>query len=1333
MPADRSRLRRLLQAAEGRARQGQPADQLLQRLETDLALSIDRLERRQKNLPTPTFPADLPVVARREDIAAAIRENQVVVISGETGSGKTTQIPKICLELGRGVGGLIGHTQPRRIAARTVAARIAEELGRPLGAHPGPVGYKVRFGDKTGPDTYIKVMTDGILLAETQTDPRLEQYDTIIIDEAHERSLNIDFLLGYLRQLLPRRPDLKVIITSATIDPERFARHFGSGRGPAPIIEVSGRTYPVETRYRPFALEKDDDRDQTDAILDAVDELAGLGSGDCLVFLAGEREIRETAEALRKHHPPSSPTTEVLPLYARLSAAEQMRIFQPHAAGIRRIILATNVAETSLTVPGIRYVVDPGYARISRYSHRTKVQRLPIEPISRASADQRKGRCGRIAEGVCIRLYSEGDFAERPRFTDPEILRTNLASVILQMKALRLGAPEDFPFIDPPEERMIRDGYETLHELGAIDEEGALTRLGRDLARLPIDPRIGRMILQAREEKALPEVLVIAAALSIQDPRERPMAEAELADIAHAQWKDENSDFVSLLKLWKHWREQSEHLSHSKLRRWCRANFLSFIRMREWEDIHQQLHAIAGDLGIMHKADGRRGFTHLEPLFEAGTEDSKGEVKDARPERSSAYEAIHRSLLAGLLSNIGMRRDTPEYSGARGGKFHIFPGSGTFKKKPRWLMAAELVQTTKLYARTCARIEPEWIEALSPHLAKKSYFDPHWSMEAGQVAAFERVNLFGLEIVPRRRVHYGPINPRDSRRIFLHDALVEGHLRPTTAAAWPFFQHNARVIEEVRRLEAKVRKPDLVLEAQVIHDFYETRLPPEVFSVATLDAWRKQHERRSPEALFMRPRDLIAQAPEGVTPERYPDTVYVGATTRLNLEYVLDPGGASDGITMEVPIEALLLLDADRCEWLVPGQLQEKIVALFRCLPKSYRKLLEPMPALAEQCARELEFGKGSLVDALSARIFGLRSVKIPRDAWQPRAIPDHLRMNIRVLDEKGKPLAESRDVLDLKNRFAGKAQKSFAQATRRGPGSTFDRDGITSWDFGELPERLDVKRDGIVLSGYPALVDNGSNVSLRLLERPEVAALATHSGLRRLFILQAKDEISYHLRLVKNFNQVALHYATLGGADQLKRDLTDLVAERIFLAGRPPIRTKHEFERRLTEGWKQIGPAMRETAELVAQILAQRHALALRLADKAPPAWELTIADLKDQLVRLLPKGFIGATPWEQLKQYPRYLGAIAMRLDKLRNAGLQRDIKLMHELIPLWQRWTVRANAGALPGQPAPLQDPELTRYRWMLEELRVSMFAQELGTLHPVSPKRLEEQWAKVSPVK
>jgi ATP-dependent helicase HrpA len=1363
MIADRTRVGRMLRAAEARTRRGEAAEGLVERAAAEIERSVRLRARRAASVPAVSYPAELPVSGRRDEILAAIRDHQVVVICGETGSGKTTQIPKMCLELGRGVAGMIGHTQPRRIAARTVAGRIADELEGAEGRRDegteyspqrgksgrGVVGYKVRFGDQTGEGTLIKVMTDGVLLAETQSDPRLERYDTIIIDEAHERSLNIDFLLGYLKQLLPRRPDLKVVITSATIDAERFARHFeegeesgasrealdagkggGGGRdaSPAvPVVNVSGRMYPVEVRWR--ARAEGEDEGQEEAILRAVDELSGLdpygpGPKDILVFLTGEREIRETAEALRKHHPAG---TEVLPLYSRLSAAEQMRVFQPH--GGRRIVLATNVAETSLTVPGVRYVIDPGFARVSRYSHRNKVQRLPIEPISQASADQRKGRCGRLAEGVCIRLYAEEDYAARPRYTEPEILRTNLASVILQMKALKLGRVEEFPFLEPPDGRMIRDGYETLAELGAIDEEGRITKLGLEMARLPIDPRLGRMILQAGREGAMEELLVIGAALSIQDPRERPMAAAELADLAHDQFRDESSDFLGLLKLWREFHERQEHLSGSRLRKWCRDNFLSYVRMREWVDIYQQLHGVAGDMGLAHHQ-------------------RRGERKEA------SYEAIHRSVLAGLLSNVGMRRDTPEYSAPRAGKFHIFPGSGLFRKRPRWVVAAEVVQTTKLYARTVAKIEPEWIEELAGHLVKRSYQDPHWSMEAGQVAAFERVMLWGLEVVPRRRVHYGPINPKESRAILI-GALAEGG---SDAAKWQMaagqtrepglvtrlMEHNRRVIEEARRLEAKVRKPDLLVESRVIFDFYDARLPADVYSVATLEKWLREAARRDPGVLRMRPEDLIAGVPEGVTQERYPDRVAVGAATRLNLDYRLDPGGTSDGITMEAPIEALMLVDEERAEWLVPGMLREKILALFKTLPKAHRKLLEPMPALAERLAVELEFGRGSLVEVLSARIEAARGVKVPRDAWKPKGVPDHLRMNVRVYEERGgsdagaaggaaagdrKVLAEGRDIAELKSRLAGRAQKSFARATRTG----FDRDGITAWDFGDLPERMDFSRDGLVLSGHPALVDAGQSVSLRMMDKPDMAAGAMRGGLRRLFLIQARDEIGYHLRLLPNLEAMALHYASLGGAESLRGELSGLVAERVFMAGAGSggvsasalPRTKAEFEARLSAEWKRIGPVMRESGDLIGKILAARHAVALRIADKPPPAWEPVIADLKDQLVRLLPKGFIGSTPWAQLQQFPRYLAAVQMRLEKVRGAGLARDLKLMSELLPLWRRYTERAGAE----RPGEAEDPELMRYRWMLEELRVSMFAQELGTAQPVSVKRAMEQWGKV----
>lgn len=1321
MLGDRLRLRRRVRAIDLAVERGKPHEGMVKELLGELSRSIERRKWREERRPRPKLDQDLPILARREDIAKAIAENQVVIVCGETGSGKTTQLPQICLELGRGVVGMIGHTQPRRIAARTVATRIAEELGTEVGR--GPVGYKVRFGDKTGPETFIKVMTDGILLAETQNDRWLEQYDTIIIDEAHERGLNIDFLLGYLKQLLPRRPELKVIVTSATIDPERFARHFAGGLGiagrgsevagvlpgagtprltqevprlteegmrPAPIIEVSGRTYPVEVRYRALTGEEDDrEWDQEQGILAAVDELAAEGRGDVLVFLAGEREIRQTAEALRKHHPAG---TEILPLYARLSAAEQMKVFAPH--GGRRIVLATNVAETSLTVPGIRYVVDPGYARMSRYNHRTKVQRLPIEAISKASADQRKGRCGRVAAGVCIRLYSEADFNAREQFTEPEILRTNLASVILQMKALKLGAVEEFPFVEPPDSRMIKDGYETLHELGAIDEKGELTKLGAQLAKLPIDPRLGRMILAGAAERSLREVLVIAAALSVQDPRERPMAAAEKADIAHKQWQDETSDFVAILNLWKGYQEASEHLSHSKTRKWCQERFLSYLRMREWEDIHQQLRGLVGDMGF-----------HENP-------------------EPATFEAVHRALLTGLLSNVGTRAETFEYSGGRGSKFNLFPGSGLFKKGPKWVMAAEIVQTTKMYARTAAKIEPAWIELVAGHVLKRSYSDGHWSKDVGHAVAFERVTLFGLEVVARRRVNLSNVDSKAARELFVLHALVYGE----TKAEWGFLKRNMALVEEVKELEAKARRADILVDREAMYAFYDTRLPEWVCSVATMEKWRRE-ERSAEKRLEMARGDVIKRATPEITAEKYPR--YMGvAGTRLQIDYKLDPGGEDDGLTVRIPIEALIATNEERVEWLVPGLLQEKILALFRCLPKAYRKGLEPAPTLAEECARELTFGEGSLLAGLTKKVEEKKGFKIPPEAWQPKSIPDHLKMLVVVVDEKGKELAQGRDLGEIKTRLAAKAKASFGKLAK----SSFDRDGLTSWDFGELQESMEIQRGGLTLVAYPAVMDMGQTVSLRLLDSAEEAREATMGGLRRLFMIEAKDELLYHLRLIPNQTALGLHYATLGGKAELEKELGELICERAFLAGRPVVRSQAEFEARLEEGWKQIGPSAKEIGRLVSEILSVKQAIALRIPDKVPPAWKPAIDDVEDQLVRLMPKGFLKTTPFERLREFPRYLNAVLVRLQKLENAGLAKDQRWRDEFVLHWRRYTDVANqlaATVKAGGPKPdaRRVPEIAAYRWMLEEYRVSLFAQELGTAMPVSAKRLEEQWGKV----
>jgi ATP-dependent helicase HrpA len=1284
MLQDQHRLRRRLHALRQR-KGGDPAP--LEGLAAEIERSRACREQRLARLPHPEFPPELPVSERREEIARAIAEHQVVIVCGETGSGKTTQLPKICLTLGRGAAGMIGHTQPRRIAARSVAARIAEELHSPLG---DAVGYKVRFGDRVGPDSYVKLMTDGILLAETQSDRYLEQYDTLIIDEAHERGLNIDFLLGYLKQLLPRRPDLKLIITSATIDPERFAHHFGD----APIVSVSGRTYPVEVRYRPIATENEDERERTQqtAILDAVDELSTLGSGDVLVFLSGEREIRETAEALRKHHPPG---TEILPLFARLSAAEQQRVFHPH--GRRRIVLATNVAETSLTVPGIRYVVDPGFARISRYSHRTKVQRLPIEKVSRASADQRKGRCGRIAAGACIRLYSEEDYLARPEYTPPEILRSNLAAVILQMQALRLGDPEAFPFVDPPEPRMIRDGYQTLLELGAVDERQRLTDPGRQLARLPVDPRVGRMILAARDEGCLAEVLVIAAALSVQDPRERPLDAQQKADEAHRRFADERSDFLAYLKLWEAWHEQARHLSQSKLRRWCTEHFVSYVRMRDWHDIHQQLANLVKDMGL-------------------------------RPnELPAEYEPVHRALLAGLLGNIAFRTETHEYSGARGVKLSIFPGSGLFKKPPKWMVAAELVETARLYARTVARIEPEWIEGIAGHLIKRHYADPHWEKDAGQVAAFERVTLYGLTLVPRRRVNYGPIDPATSRELFLRGALVDGELRTRA----PFFQHNQHLLEEIEGIEAKSRRRDVLVDEETLYAFYAERVPEGIYSAAAFERWRKEAERREPRLLFLTREYLMRHAAPGVTAEQFPDRLRV-RDLDLPLAYRFEPGHEEDGVTVSVPLAVLNQLPPEPFEWLVPGLLKDKVLALLRALPKSLRRNFVPAPHYADAAVGALAFREGMLNAALARVLQRMTGVAVPLDAWRPEELPPHLRMHFRVLDERGKEAAKGRDLEALQQRFGARAQETFARL----PTSQYERNGITRWDIGDLPDRVPIERHGMRLQGYPALADQGDAVALRLVDAPEAAAREHRAGLRRLFLLQCAQQVKYLERHLPGIGTSCLQYAALPAApgerspetppcEELKRDLIHAAAERVLLGDGPLIRTASEFEARCLQAQKTLIETANELAGLVGRVLAEYHEVARRLAGPAAPATIDAHRDVREQLTHLVHRGFVAHTPWETLTHFPRYLKAIRLRLEKLPNAP-GRDRERILEIAPLWRAWLQRAEHDRKCG----VEDPELECYRWMLEELRVSLFAQELRTPAPVSVKRLQRQWERLS---
>jgi len=1269
MPADRAQLRRRLQGLRRRQRQGKPVDRGMAALERDLIAAQARLERRRTALPRPSYPEELPVSAKREDIMATIRDHQVVVVAGETGSGKTTQLPKICLELGRGVAGQIGHTQPRRIAARSVAARIAAELN----SEPGRlVGYKVRFQDHASPDSYIKLMTDGILLAEMQGDRDLLAYDTLIIDEAHERSLNIDFLMGYLKQLLPRRPDLKLIITSATIDTERFARHFGG----APIVEVSGRTYPVELRYRPLGGDDDDDqeRDLQQGIVDAVDELARLGAGDTLVFLPGEREIRETAEALRKHHPPA---TEILPLFARLSVSEQNKVFQPH--GRRRIVLATNVAETSLTVPGIRYVVDAGVARISRYSYHSKVQRLPIEKVSRSSADQRKGRCGRVGPGVCIRLYDEDDYLARPEFTEPEILRTNLAAVILQMKTLGLGDIEDFPFVEAPDTRYINDGYRLLFELGAVDARRGLTSLGRDMARLPLDPRIARMIFAAREQQCLHEVLVIAAALSVQDPRERPLDRQQQADAAHGEFKDERSDFLAYVNLWDGYHAQARHLSGNKLRRWCREHFLAYLRMRDWHDVHQQLANVVKDMGWR---------INQEP---------------------GSYDAVHRALLAGLLGNVGLRGEEREYAGSHGKKFHIFPGSGLAKKGPKWIMAAELVETARVFARTVAEIQPAWVEQAAAHLVKRHHSDPHWERRAARVAAFESVTLYGLTLVQRRRVNYGPIAPTESRELFIRRALVEGDY--DTRAE--FFHHNRGLLQEVQDMEDKVRRRDLLVDEETLFAFYDGLVPDGIYDGPRFERWRRDAEAAESKLLYLTRDKLLREGADTGALEQFPDHLQLDGLV-LPLEYRFEPGHAADGVTAVVPLAGLNQLAPEPLEWLVPGLLRDRLVALIKGLPKALRRNFVPAPDFADACLQVLEAGKGALPQALAAQLKRMTGVTVPDEAWRPEQLPAHLRMNLRVVDERGKVLAEGRELPDLQAQLGGRARRSFAAQ----PEGEWGRAQVDTWDFGDLPEAVEMRRGGATLRGFPGLAADGDQVALRLFDTRDKAAAAHRDGLCRLFMRRHRKEVQYLRRNLPGIQQMCLYYAPMGACEALKDDLVLAAVSQALDLDRD-IRGADEFERRSEDACARLVSVGNELCQRTGALLAEYHQVAKRLRGSVPPAWLEAGADIRDQLQWLVYPGFLRLVPAAALAHYPRYLKAVQRRLERLaQQPGRDRQTRL--EIEPLWRAWRERAG-----DPPGPLPDA-LAEFHWLLEELRVSLFAQELGTAAKVSVKRLGEQW-------
>ena len=1233
-----------------------------------MGFSTEEIERRRALAPRPEFPEELPISARREEIAKAIAENQAVIVCGETGSGKTTQLPKICLGIGRGIAGLIGHTQPRRIAARATAARVAQELKTELG---GAVGYKIRFTDKVGQRSYIKVMTDGILLAETQGDRELRQYDTLIVDEAHERSLNIDFLLGYVKQLLPRRPDLRLIVTSATIDAERFSRHFDG----APVIEVSGRLYPVEVRYRPFDQE-DDDRDIDDAIGDAVEDLARLGQGDVLVFLPGEREIRETAEALRKRHPPH---TEILPLFARLSAEEQGRVFRPHAG--RRIVLATNVAETSLTVPGIRYVVDTGLARVKRYSYRNKVEQLRVENVSQAAAKQRAGRCGRIASGVCVRLYAEDDFARRPAFTDPEVLRSSLANVILRMKSLGLSAIEDFPFLDPPLPRAVQDGYALLAELGAVDEANELTETGRQLAKLPVDPRIARMVLAARSENALREVLVIASALSVQDPRERPAERAGAADEAQKRFDDEKSDFLSWLKLWKFFDEALHGgMSGRKLHQACREHFLSYNRMREWRDVHGQLKELVAELGWRIS------------------------------ETPATYAQIHRALLAGLLGNVGMKTEEGNFLGARGIRFWVHPGSGVGKKAGRWIMAAEVTETTRLYARCVATIEPEWLESVGAHLLRRHRYDPHWEKKAAHVAALERGTLYGLPLYAGRRVHYGPTDPVESRRIFIRQALVEGDFETRA----PFFAHNRRLVREIEQLEHKSRRPDVLVDDELIHAFYDSLVPQGMHTGADFERWRRDAEATNPKLLFLKREDLMRHEAAGITTAQFPPRLEMAGRS-FALDYHHEPGSSRDGVTLTVPLLALNQIDAARCDWLVPGLVKEKVARLAKSLPQKLRHRLGPLPEFVDAFLSANPAADALLAQAIARHARRELNLAIPLDAFRPEGLPAHLSMNFRVVDEHGRQLAMGRNLSQLRAELGDAAGERFAELAQaeEPPQKT------TAWDFGDLEEVAEIRRGSQTLIGYPALVDHGDGVSLEVFDSAEKARETHRPGLRRLFMLQLKEQARQIEKNLPGAQAMALQFATFGGAGELRSQLLAAAFDRACMQDPLP-RTRAEFERRRDEARSRVGLLAQEIARLAAGILSEHAALQKKVQQLSKP-FPAACRDVEEAAARLLSAGFIERTPYDRLQHFPRYLKAMALRLEKLR-ADPQRDARLAAEIAPLTAQWQREHLRQSKSGE----SDPRLEQFRWLLEELRVQLFAQELKTPVPVSVKRLTKMW-------
>ncbi|MDD4977319.1 MAG: ATP-dependent RNA helicase HrpA [Gallionella sp.] len=1236
-----------------------------------LSASAQRRKTRLESLSAIEFPADLPVVGKREELARAITEHQVVIVCGETGSGKTTQLPKICLTLGRGVLGCIGHTQPRRVAARTVANRIAVELKTELG---GAVGYKVRFHDKVGADTSIKLMTDGILLAEIHSDPLLRHYDTLIIDEAHERSLNIDFLLGYLKQLLSRRPDLKLIITSATLDADRFAKHFN-----AKVIEVSGRSYPVETRYRPLEVSDEGEaQDVPQAISAALDELAAGGlRGDVLVFLPGEREIRDTAEVLRKHHPKG---IEVLPLYSRLSAAEQDKVFK--VGGQRRVVLATNVAETSLTVPNIGYVIDCGLARVNRYSIRQKVEQLHIEKISRAAANQRAGRCGRVMSGVCVRLYEEAEFLQRDEFTDPEIFRVSLATVILRMSALNLGDIAEFPFIEPPTPRMIADGYQLLAELGAIDDTRRLTKLGHELAKLPLDPKIARLLLAGRQYHCLSEILIIASALSVQDPRDRPIERQEAADAAHKRFADERSDFLAYIKIWA-WYEQAlaQKKSNRLMMEECRSNFLSPLRLREWRELHQQLHGQVAEMGMKEN------------------------------EQPASYAEIHKALLCGLLGNLGMKGlEGNEYLGARGIKFLIASNSVLAKKGTKWVMAGELVETHRLYARTMARIEPEWLEEVGAHLIKRHYFDPHWEKKAAQVTAYERTTLHGLLLNAKKRVHYGPMSVAESREIFIRQALVGGEFETRA----PFFMHNQKLIADIEALEHKARRPDVLVDDELIFAFYDARVAADIHNGASFEHWRKEAERNDAKLLYLKKDDLMRHEAAGITTDQFPPQLKIDNVS-FALSYNFSPGKNDDGITLTVPLALINQVSAARCEWLIPGILAEKVAQLLKTLPQKIRRNLVPVPEFAAGFCRTVHPSATPLLQALARYIREQKQLDTPLDAFRLEQLPPHLYMNFRVLDEHGRQLGMSRNFAQLHSELAPRAAPIIVAGTKQSSTAPAVEQRSATWSFGDFAETCVVQRAGQNVTLFNALVDDGDAVILRAYDTRDAAQAEHRKGLSRLFMLLLKEQVKYMEKNLPDAQKLGMLFMSLGTPQELQQQIIAMTFERCCLNDPWPT-NETQFLARGKEAKNRLLLIAQEIARLAAGILTEYHALQKSLPQlKAQP----TVAqDVRTQLEFLVHKRFVFDTPYERLQHVPRYLKAINLRIEKLRS-NPARDAQCMSQLQPLLQALHKlrQAHTG----------DVRVEEFAWLLQELRVSLFAQELKTPVIVSVKRLEKMLA------